>query len=74
MEQAYNLLAEMKQVGIQPNAHCYNPLIMGFGSQVMLVLYWLLSVHARFFLFSSFGLVFGLFLVCLLNPAETLRF
>jgi len=39
MERAYGLLAEMKRVGVQPNAHCFNPLIMGFGSQVMLTLY-----------------------------------
>lgn len=36
MERAYGLLAEMKRAGVQPNAHCYNPLIMGFGSQVLL--------------------------------------
>lgn len=35
MEKAYNLLGEMKEVGVQPNTHCFNPIIMGYGTQVI---------------------------------------
>jgi len=27
------LLGEMKEVGVQPNTHCFNPIIMGYGTQ-----------------------------------------
>jgi pentatricopeptide repeat protein len=33
MEKAYALLAEMKEVGVEANSHCYNPLIMGFSTK-----------------------------------------
>jgi len=35
MERAYSLFAEMKALGVEPNTHCYNPLIMGFATQVL---------------------------------------
>lgn len=38
MEKAYALLAEMKEVGVEANSHCYNPLIMGFSTKVTLTL------------------------------------
>lgn len=38
MEKAYNLLGEMKEVGVQPNTHCFNPIIMGYGTQVIILL------------------------------------
>lgn len=38
MEKAYNLLGEMKEVGVKPNTHCFNPIIMGYGTQVSILL------------------------------------
>ena len=38
MEKAYNLLGEMKEAGVQPNTHCFNPIIMGYGTQVIILL------------------------------------
>lgn len=36
LEKACSLFPEMKELGVDANTHCYNPLIMGFAMQVVL--------------------------------------
>jgi hypothetical protein len=36
MERAHNLFLEMKECGVATNTQCFNPLIIGFATQVNL--------------------------------------
>lgn len=35
LEKACSLFPEMKELGVDANSHCYNPLIQGFAMQVI---------------------------------------